>query len=85
LIPIHCGVIVDGRQIEDALAGSHDVLRSLGCSGQTQKAAPAEPKGRRHRRQIVGAVFVGRADENNRRAEIENAGFAGDMHEFSSS
>ena len=67
--------LVDGRQVDHALARADQIVRGLPHAAQTEHAGPAQPPGRRHRREIRRAVFVQRRDEGDRRSEIEDGRF----------
>jgi hypothetical protein len=76
------GYLLLGRQVDDALPRSNQVVRSLAHGAQSEHAAPSQPPRRRHRRKIGRAVFVQGGDQGNRSAKIQNCGFDGSVHEL---
>jgi hypothetical protein len=61
-----------GRQVQDTLPGSQDVLRGGGARAEAEHASPAKPPGGGHWRKIRTAIGIERADEHHGRAEVED-------------
>jgi hypothetical protein len=75
--------VVDGSEVEHAFFRAHHVERRLRHRREAQDTAPAQPERRRHRRDIVRAIFVDGTDQDDGRSEIEYRGFAFDKHSSS--
>src|SRR5690242_370237 len=63
------------REVQYALAGTDNIGGCLRDSLKAEHTTPPQPEGRRHRREIGRAVLVDRADEDDRRAEVEDRRF----------
>ena len=69
---VDSGDEVGGRQIEHAFAGANHVLGGPGVAREPEHAAPSHPPDRGHRREILGAVVIGRSDQDDGCSEIQN-------------
>ena len=67
-------------QVDDTLAVANQVVGGLAHGAESEHAAPSQPPGRRHGRDVGGAVFVQSGDECDRCAELEDRGFDGSVH-----
>ena len=72
-----------GGKVEDALFFAEEVLRGVAAGAEAKHAVPAEPPGGGHGSDVGGGVVIAGADEDDWRAEVEDGGFDGDVHELS--
>ena len=78
--PVHRPDLFHRRQAEDALAGALDVGRRVRARAEAEQAAPAQPPGAGHRGEVGGAVGIGRADQHDGGAEVEDGGIDRAVH-----